>query len=82
MVFASFPVLKSQNNVGAMKQLVTFASQQLEENRYLHIGSSCLWNHHVQSVNKMAARLHRFKVKEVLAAYLVQIYRAGTQQNL
>ena len=62
---AFFTVLKSQNNVGAMKDLVSFASQQLYDNRYFHIGSSCLWNHHVQSVNKMAVKLHRFKVKEV-----------------
>lgn len=57
-------VLKSQNNVRAMKQLVAIASCQLYENRYCHIGSSCLWNHHVQSVNKMTTKLNKFKVKE------------------
>lgn len=57
-------VIKSQNNVNAMRQLVSIASRQLYENRYCHIGSSCLWNHHVQSVGKMTTKLNKFKVKE------------------
>ena len=67
-----------------MKDLVSFASQQLYDNRYFHIGSSCLWNHHVQSVNKMAVKLHRFKVKEVwnIRNILIQHECEGGIENL
>ncbi|KAH3867394.1 F-box only protein 32-like [Dreissena polymorpha] len=57
-------VIQSQNNVAEMRLLVGFASQALSDHRWDHIGSSRLWNAHHTSVNRMNAKLRKFKVKE------------------
>ncbi|KAL4236726.1 F-box only protein 32 [Mactra antiquata] len=57
-------VIRSQNNVQEMKYLVNFATQSLSEHKWDHIGSSRLWENHGKSINRMAAKLRKFKVKE------------------
>lgn len=57
-------VIRSQNNVTEMRRLVNFAAWALNEHSTDHIGSSHLWNSHYQSVNRMATKLRKFKLKE------------------
>ena len=53
-----------------MRKLVCTALRALHENRHDHIGSSGLWNGHVQAANRMVAKLKKFRVKEVSSCEL------------
>lgn len=57
-------VCKTGNNLAEMRCLLNFAARCLTERRTDHIGSSHLWNSHWQSINKMAAKLRKHKLKE------------------
>ncbi|KAK3584572.1 hypothetical protein CHS0354_024618 [Potamilus streckersoni] len=57
-------VLRTQINKAALSDLLDHASRALTDNRYHHIGSTCLWDKHTKSVNNMVAQLDNFSFKE------------------
>lgn len=50
-------VIKTKNNMKAMKDLLECATESLYHGRSRHIGCSTLWNRHVQAVQRMKNKL-------------------------
>ncbi|KAL5017398.1 hypothetical protein ScPMuIL_006987 [Solemya velum] len=57
-------VLRTQNNIQALRELLVCAVKVLHEAEHSHIGSTQLWNRHRQSVNKMINRINKNQIKE------------------
>ncbi|KAK3091779.1 hypothetical protein FSP39_022567 [Pinctada imbricata] len=55
-------VLKTENNVASMRVLLNSANNTLNEGKYHHIGSTCLWERHQENVGNMLARLNNFTI--------------------
>ncbi|XP_041358249.1 F-box only protein 25-like isoform X2 [Gigantopelta aegis] len=56
--------LKSEFNLGTLRDLLLATERALQEGHINHIGSSCLWSQHQDTVKKLVNRLSQFQIKQ------------------
>ncbi|KAH9499942.1 F-box only protein 25 [Bulinus truncatus] len=56
--------IRSELNIGFMKDLLGCASDALRDGEHFHIGSQCLWSKHLDTVNKLTNKLSEYQMKE------------------
>ncbi|XP_059155272.1 F-box only protein 32-like [Physella acuta] len=56
--------IKTELNIGMMKDLLECAYDALQDGKHHHIGSQCLWSKHMETVNRLANKLSEYQMKE------------------
>ncbi|XP_005092139.2 F-box only protein 32 [Aplysia californica] len=56
--------IKTELNIGLMKDLLDCAHDALKEGKHYHIGSQCLWSKHNETVDRLKDKLAEYQLKE------------------
>lgn len=59
-----YEAIKTELNIGMMKDLLECARDALHEGKHFHIGSQCLWSKHMETVNRLTSKLAEYQMKE------------------
>nr|KAG5703880.1 hypothetical protein BaRGS_008139 [Batillaria attramentaria] len=58
--------MRTELNLGLVRKLLQSADRALHDGHISHIGSSCLWARHSQTLSRLSNQLSAYKPKEIL----------------